>query len=1025
MKKNCQKVLSVMLCVVIAFSCCAIPANAVVFETAITGSALAVAKWLGVVGAEVLVGEAVSRIADYFAGKLETVDFLAVRANIEAEGNRAETTKDVLHWIAYDWNANYAAKAGFNVKVVQIPTSTGEIYSAILCLVNPTGQGGRGGSGRYFEHYFADEYGRILCSNDTTETDGTWKPIRDMSSTYYMLTKETLYNKAVEVGGVMQKSGTMYFIHNKAGTQVYVSPDGYPFAAWANEDGAAVNQDRPTSSGTVTDSAGNTTNIEGDLNYNTSIDMSGGTVSFPDGVVEELNSIIYDQSTRTYYVDSRDFSTTYNQSFSFYQYHINYTSVTYIGQTEEYNKYYEAYYELPDGRDSADLTKEDLEQLSTTFADVVNYARSTDNVDQRVLYHFDGDTQDASYWSYTTSFDWATGASLTYMDEGVFSGSLYLDETEHDFTISLPGNDAAGDFTLQFRYYQSYTAAPQTDSWIQIGDEKLLSFSGAMYLDKNGAGIVATSIGVWNEICIIRSDNVLYYYINGVFYKSVADNTYHKPTLRFYFGDDQQTYKKLDELRFTKSVVYTVGEDYTVSSVPFDSSLSLILPDGERPMADEVLVITPSENNLFNAKGLADWSVDSTLSKVEPFTTPASWSTQHFNNAGYTLFVNDSYTTLTAETGFTSLSVKGVAGTTDYLPSSYSYNAPWKLLANGLYLPVSGYRYDSDDGYTGSAWTNFTYGKKYLLTVVLVDGTSSKVEFSVGSSYTSPSITKTIGSTIDFDLVDLYSKSNSYDSRYMHRYGIRIFPVSGHTPEILYMELVEGIEPQFQVGWETAMYSSGQLEDSPVLAVRSNIDVTTYQIGGVRPSYPAKGQVYAMVENGYITSLQIYSGTGWENVDGRIWTGSRWIPASSYNVITLQDMYDIADATPDYEYIYTESGFWDWWQRSWTDFVDKFFGQKGSGSSGAAGSIPADVLPAVPDDESTEEADGWNVLDLVVVMKDGAWSVITGVVTTAFDSFGSFASGIRNIGNFFAVYDRSNPTCITGMCDYGGDDIWA
>ena len=120
---------------------------------------------------------------------------------------------------------------------------------------------------------------------------------------------------------------------------------------------------------------------------------------------------------------------------------------------------------------------------------------------------------------------------------------------------------------------------------------------------------------------------------------------------------------------------------------------------------------------------------------------------------------------------------------------------------------------------------------------------------------------------------------------------------------------------------------------TPTLAVRSDIPVTTWQIGGVRPSVPTKGQVWALVERQYITSLQIYNGRAWEPCHGRIWTGSRWVPYSAYNVITLKDMSDIVDSSsPDKEYIYTETGFWDWWQRSWNAFTSKFFALFGGDS---------------------------------------------------------------------------------------------
>jgi len=135
--------------------------------------------------------------------------------------------------------------------------------------------------------------------------------------------------------------------------------------------------------------------------------------------------------------------------------------------------------------------------------------------------------------------------------------------------------------------------------------------------------------------------------------------------------------------------------------------------------------------------------------------------------------------------------------------------------------------------------------------------------------------------------------------------------------------------------------------NTPTLAVRTDIAITNYQIGGVRPSVPYKGLVWALVEKGYITSIQIYNGQAWESVDGRIWTGERWIPYSSYNVITLQDMYDIVDTTPNFEYIYTESGFWSWWQKSWNSFTERFFASGGSSGTIAPSTVKETVSNAL------------------------------------------------------------------------------
>lgn len=99
----------------------------------------------------------------------------------------------------------------------------------------------------------------------------------------------------------------------------------------------------------------------------------------------------------TYNNDNRQYTTNY------YTWNITYnitnTYVTYIGSNEAYQKEYEFYYELPDGRSSADLTADEIAAMSFQFADVMNYQRSATDTNLRALYHFDGDTTDSGFFN--------------------------------------------------------------------------------------------------------------------------------------------------------------------------------------------------------------------------------------------------------------------------------------------------------------------------------------------------------------------------------------------------------------------------------------------------------------------------------------------------------------------------------------------------------------------------------------------------------------------------------------------------
>lgn len=725
----------------------------------------------------------------------------------------------------------------------------------------------------------------------------------------------------IELKTIVGASGAQYKGIWNPNRQFLADPEGRPYVAAATSSDWAVNQDRPDTQ--VKDENGNpATDEDGNVIENTdnstNIDLSNMTITLPDGKVMIADQIIYDESTKTYHIDSHD---TYNYTYNYYytwNYYINYTSITYIGQTEEYNKYYEVYYELPDGRDSADLTAEELEQLNLSI-DVIPYARSADDVSIRSLYHFDGDTKDSSYWNYCTEFYWHTGASLTYMDAGTFEGALYLDETEHVFELLLPSAITSGDFTMQFRYYQSATAAPVTDSYVQLSGTDVLKFDGASLKNGSGAALASMPVGSWNEIAISRYNGSIRYYLNGVYLSSTSNTTAFGDTILFHFGDDQQTFKYFDEFRFVSKSLYG-AYNYTPSSVPFDTNLTLVLPDSQIPVADEYWSITASSDNLLNGN-----FTNGTL--PGGFTTLTS-STNTYSVIPPALGIRTTYSSISCSS--TCATLTRLSNSTTYSTSTAEY---W---VGGMFSCI------------GRCNNSYTYlsgleNGTYTLSVILGDGTVSSYTFTL--KYGSSSGVKSGSQTFDWGTLGVERCSIGSTSSAIYAY---ILPNSGTSIDVVYVELLKASSTDLSAEWvESVTVFDKDSLNTPTLAVRTDLDITSYQIGGVRPSLPSKGQVWALVEGQYITSLQIYTGSAWEGVDGRIWTGERWIPYSSYNIVTLKDMYDIVDGSgSNYEYIYTESGFWSWWQKSWNAFTEKLFSALGTGgsSSGTTGSAETESL---------------------------------------------------------------------------------
>lgn len=754
-------------------------------------------------------------------------------------------------------------------------------------------------------------------------TSTRWIPassVQIASGMYNPVPLARLQELAAQNGGtvyppVSQKADYYYIIRN--GGRFFLADENMkPFVYQPNRV-ADKPEDRPTGSIWVVDENGNLVQVEGDdLPDNVGVDLGTLIGNLPTDSNVIFNGCTYDESTKTYYYHTEVPITIDNRQYYYftYNYHINYTSVTYIGTTEEYDKHYEVYYKLPDGRSSADLTAEELEQLNLSI-DVINYGRSADDVSLRSLYHFDGDTDDSSYWNYCTEFTWNKGASLTYMDEGTFNGSLYLDETEHDFTFTMPSG-LMGDFTLQFRYYQSATAAPQTDSYLNLGSTAALKLDGANIKNGSGTTLSAMPIGSWNELALIRDSGTLFYYLNGVKIGSAA-NAAVFDKITFHFGSSQQTFKKLDELRILNYALQKGGASYTPTSVPHDTNLALVLPDTAKPIADEYWNVTFGNSD-------SDYKLDFSKGDTSSGLSYNNCSLYYLSN-GLVLRPDSSCTQEDYEAA--------LGGSLSYTRLSRLPSFSFPLSPNASGISASGqasfllsdgtivdFRFEGDIGdssasgayWDGSSWIDmyggdrqhdiFQFNGGFIclnggLVAVVFDPSSDlslvAAEFRKCWSQWNPSV-----SAVNEARAALTTRSTMTAEH--------ITSIVGMTPEDL---------------------------ATPTLAVRSDIPVTSWQIGGVRPSVPSKGQVWALVERQYITSLQIYNGRAWEACDGRVWTGSRWVPYSSYNVVTLKDMSDIVDSSsPDKEYIYTETGFWDWWQRSWNAFTSKFFALFGGDS---------------------------------------------------------------------------------------------
>lgn len=697
------------------------------------------------------------------------------------------------------------------------------------------------------------------------------------------------------------------------------------------------------------------------------------------------------------------------------QYNITNTYITYIGSNEPYEREeYELYYQLPDGRSSADLTAEEIAGMSFEFYDIVNYQRSTDDVSVRALYHFDGNLEDSSYFTGQHSgLVWTEGASITYMESpGAFEGNLYLDNTAHSFRVYQPSPIGTGDFQIQFRYYQA--SEPDTLSNIEnrlnIGGVVLRWDESRLY---NGdIELCALPIGTWNEICVSRYDGWLYIYLNGLCVYSGLGDTYVPKFFDFTFGSSSRAYSMLDEFRVLNVCTIAGADNYTCTVVPYDSNLVLVLPDVDRPLADEYYIIHSDPNDIFNGRynftGLsAGDTVDGFYSSTFSGNYNESLLVPSYNGFSY----YSDYTVVTAIDGAISLSSSSI--TDDPLQlGGLGFCTGSNLSANKTYtltLVLSDYS-------VHNLTFNTAYTDNYNLAGNLfANNLRSTAAIKNSSSDGQKPVVTCPGGRLLNRLV--YEGRNS-SKQYIYYSGIFLNPVStSQTLDIAYMSLVEGTSTSLSVEKVTAIFGRDDIQPNTA-AIQTTIPVKGYTVGGVRPSMPSRGDCWFPVMENRITSVQIYTGTHWEEVNARWWTGSRWIPIYAFDINTLEDLFDIADGDTVVPLFPDQNSFLRWWQLQWLDFRNWLENALSNIGSGGGTTLPDDeTLPG-------DEGDGWTFVDLLIQTKDGLWKITKGVVKTAAGGITGLVLLINDAGSFFDPYQSGHTDGVMDLFNYGGDDIW-
>lgn len=162
------------------------------------------------------------------------------------------------------------------------------------------------------------------------------------------------------------------------------------------------------------------------------------------------NDYSYNPEYRTYYytINEGDTNVDYyvTDNTTYVSYYIIETNET---TQDKFESYYEIYYELPDGRNSFNLSREDIWGEYFLY-DYTRYDNIPEDDGTTLgLWHLDGNLKDSSYWGNSAG----TSYTSTYNDAR-FEGGKYLGTSESDyFTLPLDKVSLPDSFTLEWVQY--------------------------------------------------------------------------------------------------------------------------------------------------------------------------------------------------------------------------------------------------------------------------------------------------------------------------------------------------------------------------------------------------------------------------------------------------------------------------------------------------------------------------------------------------------------------------------------------
>lgn len=533
--------------------------------------------------------------------------------------------------------------------------------------------------------------------------------------------------------------------------------------------------------------------------------MNRGTPSYK-SVLNTTNNTFYDMSRDyTYTYNTAYYNQTYNSYYIpvtynnvdynyFVTYTPTYTNITYIvdgcGDPSQAvsNNYY---FQLPDGRNSYNLTADDVFGIPLA-GEVINYDATPENDNCVALYHFDGNITDASGKSNTAIFD--DGTVPQYISSNGFGKHLMLSNCGA-FRVILP-EALEAPYTVEFK------------------------FNYGQYVD-----FLITERMLRNTVDY--SSQLMFRILSGV--------THHGSTSEYR----------------DKSVLLQVLKEYSF----YDSVYSFLLwgedADGSFPQRFGSIYWT-------NTKELSDYG--STY-----YGNGKGGSGGPFNN------------------GYLVLSESLIDGDIDAVVRTLKMNDGYAFWKNGTakhYFNYSQASSNSSNPIPLGQWVNMA---------IVNDGSAVKYYMN-GVQFTPPS----------------NWQASTGNLKKMYFYGAPGFAYSYYdelriSKGALYRENYTPASAPFDIPMVLTLPSE---KTDGAIAIKSAIAVNNVRLGGVRPSYPAQGDVYISLDaDKKVTSCQQYQSGTWTECQGSVCKDNNWVELTGYSfaghVVNEDDFAEVIDKKDD------------------------------------------------------------------------------------------------------------------------------